>query len=85
MRVGKRCAVVERQSHSVRCRGDRDNAIGRTLGRAVTQYEEVIVVPNEFVRSGQPFSQRLAQAANQCLVLWLELVDEALELFFGVR
>ena len=82
--IGKRCTSVERQPHAIRRRRDGNNAIGGALRRAETQDEEVVIIPNQLVRRGQPLSERAAQRADQGLALRLEFIDEALELLFRV-
>src|SRR5580700_5204760 len=60
MRIGERGSVVERQPNSIRACGNRQDAIRRSLGRAVPNHEKVVVVVNQFIGSGQALAQHFA-------------------------
>jgi hypothetical protein len=60
MGIGERGSVVERQPNSICARGNGQDAIGRSLGRALPNHEKVVVVINQFIGCGQPLAQHLA-------------------------
>src|SRR6202040_4460855 len=57
MRIGERGSVVERQPNSIRACGNGQDAIGRSLGRAIPNHKKVVVVKNTFIGSGQKPAQ----------------------------
>jgi hypothetical protein len=59
MRIGKRGSVVERQPDSICACGNGQDAVGWSLGRAVPDYEKIVVVVNQFVGGGQAPAQYL--------------------------
>src|ERR1700688_132065 len=60
MRIGESGSVVERQPNSIRVCGNGQDAIGRSLGRAVPNHEKVVVVINQFISCGQTLAQHFA-------------------------
>jgi hypothetical protein len=77
-------AADEAQADSIGGSCDRDDAVRRALCRPETNDKEIVVVVSEFGRGGKALSQRFACGTNDCLMFWLELTDEILQLFFRI-
>ena len=84
LRIRQCRSPIERQSHSVRRRGDRDDRIRRPLGRAVADDEKIVVVPDELIGRREPATQSPPDGPDQRLVFQVELGDERRELLLGL-
>jgi hypothetical protein len=85
MRVGQRCAVVERQPNSVRARSNGEDAIGRSLSRAVPNHEKVVIIVDQFIGSGQTLAQYFPYGTNQRRVFRIEFPNKACKLLLACR
>jgi hypothetical protein len=85
MRIGERGSVVERQPNSIRACGNGQDAVGRSLGRAVPNHEKVIVVVDQFIGSGQTLAQYFPYGTNQRRVFRIEFPNKACKLLLACR
>src|SRR5450432_4020811 len=83
VRIGERGPVVERQPNSIRRCRDRDNAIGRSLGRTASNDEKVVVVVDQFICRWQALAQHFSRCPDQCCIFRIEFVDKARKLLLA--
>jgi len=59
MRIGQRGSVVKQQPNSIRRRGYRQNTIRRSLGGAISDDEDIVVVIDQLVAPGRRLPRAL--------------------------
>ena len=66
IKTGESGAVIKRQTNAAGGCGDRDDEVRRAFGRAVADYEKVVVVADQSIRRRHSLAQRFSDGPDRC-------------------